>query len=78
MLFFDNPSRQFVPRNAQYQARVEASFARQHAMKTLGITLRRVAPGEVELHLFYDAALTQQHGFMHAGIISMALDSACG
>ena len=26
----------------------------------------------------YSKALTQQHGFLHAGIISTALDSACG
>ena len=26
----------------------------------------------------YSAALTQQHGFLHAGVISTALDSACG
>lgn len=58
--------------------RVEASFAHQHAMKTLGVSLIRVAAGEVDLRLPYQAELTQQHGFMHAGIISTALDSACG
>ena len=47
-------------------------------MKTLGISLTRVAAGEVELRLPFDAALTQQHGFVHAGVISTALDSACG
>ena len=47
-------------------------------MATLGITLARVEPGEVELRFDYRADLTQQHGFIHAGIVATALDSACG
>ena len=69
---------QFKPRAANYRARVEDSFARQRVMKTLGISLIAIAPGEIELKLPFDAKLTQQHGFMHAGVISTALDSACG
>ncbi len=68
----------FQPRAEEYRARVEASFARQRAMDTLGISLIRVDPGEVEFRLPYQAGLTQQHGFIHAGVISTALDSACG
>jgi uncharacterized protein (TIGR00369 family) len=47
-------------------------------MATLGVRLTRVEPGRVELELDFDPELTQQHGFMHAGIIATALDSACG
>jgi uncharacterized protein (TIGR00369 family) len=47
-------------------------------MRTLGIEIERVDPGEIELAMPYNAAYTQQHGFVHAGIISAALDSACG
>lgn len=72
------PTPPFQPRTADYRARVEASFNRQQAMHTLGITLARVIPGEVELALAYHPTLTQQHGFIHAGVISTALDSACG
>lgn len=61
-----------------FEARTRASFARQAAMATLGITLERVAPGEVELALPHRPDLTQQHGFLHAGVVSTALDSACG
>jgi len=32
----------------------------------------------VEIELAFDDKLTQQHGFLHAGIISAALDTACG
>jgi uncharacterized protein (TIGR00369 family) len=47
-------------------------------MRTLGVTLERVAPGEVDLSLPFRADLTQQHGFLHAGIITAVVDSACG
>jgi uncharacterized protein (TIGR00369 family) len=61
-----------------FETRVRASFARQKAMVTIGAELTRVTPGVIEIELPYDEALTQQHGFLHAGIISAALDSACG
>ena len=57
---------------------MRASFARQQAMATLGIAIARLEPGMIELGMDYDPAYTQQHGFIHAGIITTALDSACG
>ncbi|HEY0250981.1 MAG TPA: PaaI family thioesterase [Kofleriaceae bacterium] len=60
------------------EQRVRDSFAKQQAMKTCGIELVRVEPGEVELLLRHSPAITQQHGFVHAGIMATALDSACG
>ncbi|MBL6749078.1 MAG: PaaI family thioesterase [Nevskia sp.] len=47
-------------------------------MRTLGITIQALHPGEIELAMPHAAAYTQQHGFMHAGIMATALDSACG
>jgi len=47
-------------------------------MSTLGVTLERVAPGEVDLALAFRQDLTQQHGFLHAGVVTAAVDSACG
>ena len=47
-------------------------------MQTLGISLVEVEPGAVKLQFPFHAKLTQQHGFIHAGVISTALDSACG
>ncbi len=61
-----------------FEVRLAESFARQAAMATLGARLGRVAPGEVELLMQHRAELTQQHGFLHAGIVATALDSACG
>ncbi len=66
------------PKDPDFRRRVEASFARQHVMRTLEIVIARLEPGEIELSMPYAEAYTQQHGFMHAGIISTALDSACG
>lgn len=61
-----------------YEARVRSSFARQRVMQTIGAELTQVTPGIVEMEMPFDEALTQQHGFLHAGVISTALDSACG
>lgn len=61
-----------------YEERVRKSFARQSVMTTIGAELTLVTPGTVEIEMPYSGALTQQHGFLHAGIISTALDSACG
>jgi len=64
--------------SGDFDTRVRASFERQHIMKTMGAELTRVNAGEVEIEMPYRPELTQQHGFLHAGIISTALDSACG
>src|SRR5438874_5946569 len=58
--------------------RVRASFDRQPAMRTLGVMLQDVAPGEVVLRMLHRPELTQQHGFIHAGVLAATLDSACG
>lgn len=67
-----------TPLDPGFEARVRDSFARQRVMDTLGARLVRVAPGEVEVELPYREELTQQHGFLHAGVVTTVLDSACG
>jgi uncharacterized protein (TIGR00369 family) len=69
---------QFEPRNPDYRAVATATFDRQPAMRTLGISIARLDPGEVELAMAYSAQFTQQNGFVHAGIITAGLDNACG
>jgi uncharacterized protein (TIGR00369 family) len=68
----------FQPKDPNFAERVRASFARQRMMQTLGVEIARIAPGEIELAMPYGAAFTQQHGFIHAGVIATVLDSACG
>jgi uncharacterized protein (TIGR00369 family) len=68
----------FQPGDPAYESRVRASFARQSMMTVLGASLERVAPGEVDIRLPFRADLTQQHGFLHAGVTTTIADSACG
>jgi uncharacterized protein (TIGR00369 family) len=67
-----------TPADPGYAQRVRDSFARQAVMRTLGATLDVVEPGHVVIAMHHRPELTQQHGFLHAGIVSTALDSACG
>lgn len=69
---------QFEPRDPDFKARVTQSFAEQAIMQTIGAELSEVAPGRVEIVLPYDRRLSQQDGFLHAGVSSIIMDSACG
>lgn len=66
------------PRNPRFERAVRDSFAAQQLMATIGARLTGVAAGEVEIRVPYRRDLTQQHGFLHAGVVTSALDSACG
>jgi uncharacterized protein (TIGR00369 family) len=68
----------FEPKNPDFRTVATATFERQPAMRTLGISLARLEPGEVELSMAYSHDFTQQNGFVHAGIITAGLDNACG
>jgi uncharacterized protein (TIGR00369 family) len=61
-----------------YQQRVRESFACQQMMKTLGAELSAVRSGATEIRFRFAPALTQQHGYIHAGAVTTILDSACG
>jgi uncharacterized protein (TIGR00369 family) len=67
-----------APLDVAVVARVRASFARQGAMATLGAELVDVAAGHVSIALPIERRLSQQDGFLHAGVVIAALDSACG
>ncbi len=58
--------------------RIRSSFARQGLMTTLGATLLSVEPGAVEIALSPSPAISQQHGFVHAGAVSALADTAAG
>ncbi|MFN8609693.1 MAG: PaaI family thioesterase [Vulcanimicrobiota bacterium] len=58
--------------------RVHQSFARQTFMATLGAELVSVQPGEVVIELSHRPDLVQQNGFLHAGVTTAVVDSACG
>jgi len=58
--------------------RIAASFAKQGLMTTLGAVLGDVSPGAVEIVLTPNSAVSQQHGFVHAGALSAIADTAAG
>jgi uncharacterized protein (TIGR00369 family) len=66
------------PPDPDFEARVRSSFARQGLMETIGAKLLKVGPAEAQIELPYSKAITQQHGFVHAGIVSTLADNACG
>ena len=66
------------PHDPHYAQRTRDSFARQPAMATLGVSVEEIGAGRVVLAMAHRVDLTQQHGFLHAGIVATALDSACG
>jgi uncharacterized protein (TIGR00369 family) len=68
----------FQTQDADFERRVRESFALQHVMRLIGATLRRVEPGAVDISLPYRKDLTQQDGYIHAGILTTVADSACG
>jgi uncharacterized protein (TIGR00369 family) len=67
-----------IPQDPEFEARVRASFDRQRFMATIGARLARVEAGEVDIELNMRDDLVQQHGFLHAGVLATAADSACG
>jgi uncharacterized protein (TIGR00369 family) len=67
-----------TPPDLEYESRIRSSFAQQGVMKTIGAHLAQVSPGEVRIELPWSKAITQQHGFVHAGILSTIADNACG
>ena len=68
----------FEPADPEFAVRVRQSFSRQAVMQTIGAGLTAVDPGRVEIELPYHAGLTQQDGFIHAGVSATIMDSACG
>ena len=61
-----------------YQERIQSSFAKQGLMRTLGATLEHISPGVVEIAMRPTDAISQQHGFTHAGAVTSIADSAAG
>jgi uncharacterized protein (TIGR00369 family) len=66
------------PRNPAFAEEIQDSFAKQTIMGLIGAELTRVEPGLIEITLPYRSDLTQQHGYVHAGVVATIADSACG
>ena len=68
----------FQPKDPSYAAKAHASFARQGAMRLLGASLDTLTPGFCAISLVPREELLQQHGYVHAGIVSTIVDTAGG
>ena len=68
----------FEPQDPDFESRVRSGFDSQPLMQTIGATLIKLAPGEVHIELPFSDALTQGNGFLHAGVTTAIVDSACG
>jgi uncharacterized protein (TIGR00369 family) len=68
----------FQIQDEDFERRVRESFSCQRVMSLIGASLRRVEPGAVDIVLPYRDDLTQQGGYIHAGILTTIADSACG
>ncbi|MEL0113510.1 MAG: PaaI family thioesterase, partial [Rickettsiales bacterium] len=68
----------FTARDPNFAARIRDSFVRQPFMETVGATLSRVEPGRVEIEAPFADHITQQHGFVHGGVVGAIADSAAG
>ena len=58
--------------------RIHANFQKQTVMRTIGASLTHVEAGQVTVEMPFRDDLCQQHGFIHAGIITTLVDTACG
>lgn len=68
----------FEPKDTDYESRVRASFARQTFMRMLGARMTVVSAGSTEIELPFRDDLAQQHGYLHAAVVTGIVDSACG
>ena len=72
------PAAVFSAPFAGFAQRVRDSFARQGAMRHIGAALTAVEPGYCAIALPVRPEVAQQHGFVHAGMVSTIVDSAGG
>lgn len=69
---------EFKPADPEFETRIRDSFNRQPAMHLIGAVLTTVKPGLCEVEMPRKTEVTQQHGFVHGGIVGMIADSAAG
>jgi uncharacterized protein (TIGR00369 family) len=64
--------------NPRFVEDIRDSFGKQSIMRLIGAELSLIEPGIVEITLPYRADLGQQHGYLHAGIVTTLADSGAG
>lgn len=64
------------PKREDFREHVQEVFAASAATRLIGASLGRIAPGHVEVILPCSDQITQQHGFVHGGVLGMIADAA--
>ena len=68
----------YKAQDPHFAERIRASFAQQQAMTLIGASMAVVEPGYTAIHLPHKPEITQQHGYIHGGVVGMIADSAAG
>ncbi|MEM8837866.1 MAG: PaaI family thioesterase [Pseudomonadota bacterium] len=68
----------FSPQDPKFEKRCRQAFANQSTMASLGVKIVEIEAGLVTFDMPQHPEFSQQHGFLHGGIIATVLDSACG
>jgi uncharacterized protein (TIGR00369 family) len=68
----------YQPLDSEFEQRVRESFPQQELINTLNGEITLVRAGELHIEMPFDERFTQQDGFLHAGIVTTLMDSACG
>ena len=63
---------------ANHEASIRQAFAKQGLMQTIGASLVSVQAGCAVIRLPFSAKITQHNEFVHAGVITAIVDTACG
>lgn len=74
----DAAAKKFTPRNPDWESLVRDILDRQPIVKALGMEVEALSPGRCVLAMDFRPELAQQHGFFHAGMVSMLADNAGG
>ncbi|WP_215286591.1 PaaI family thioesterase [Polynucleobacter sp. MWH-Spelu-300-X4] len=64
--------------NTDLIQRIQDSFAKQNAMHLIKATLPVIEENLIEIHIPHWEGIEQQHGYVHAGVVGMIVDSAAG
>jgi len=67
-----------TPIDHDVEERVRESFTCQNLINTLNGVIAHISPGELHIIAPFDERFTQQDGFLHAGVVTTLMDSACG
>jgi uncharacterized protein (TIGR00369 family) len=68
----------FIPPDPDYAQRVRETFARQGAMALIGAEITELSAGHCAIMARHRPEISQQHGYVHAGIVSALVDTAGG